>query len=179
MNGVVVKMDIMDIKNTKTNIALIGMAGAGKSTVGRELARLLGLSFVDLDTLIEADQKMPLQQLLNDVGVLGFRNIEEKVLLSLRYTNHIIATGGSVIYSPAGIAHLKEMSTLVLLDISVAILKQRVGDFSARGLVKTGDQSFEEVFAERQPLYTRYADYIVDCNNQSVSDICESIMAHV
>jgi shikimate kinase len=166
-------------KYTKTNIALIGMAGAGKSTVGKELAHLLGLGFVDVDSLIEEDQKTPLQELLNDLGVHGFRKVEEKVLLSLSCDNHIIATGGSAIYSQAGIAHLKESSILVLLDVELAILKQRVGDFSARGLVKTADQSFEEVCAERQTLYVKYADLIIDCSNRSVSDICESIMTRV
>ena len=166
-------------KHTKTNIVLIGMAGAGKSTVGKELAHLLGFDFVDVDSLIEEDQKTPLQELLNDLGVHGFRKVEEKVLLSLSYNNHIIATGGSAIYSLAGITHLKESSVLVLLDVGVAILKQRVGGFSARGLVKTANQSFEEVFAERQSLYTKYADLVIDCSNRSVSDICESIMAEV
>ena len=170
---------IMDKKNTKTNIVLIGMAGAGKSTIGKELATLLGLDFVDVDSLIEEDQKAPLQDLLTDLGVDGFRKVEEKVLLSLSCNNHIIATGGSAIYSQVGITHLKNSSILILLDVELAILKQRVGDFSGRGLVKTASQSFEEVFAERQPLYTKNADLIIDCSNRSVSDICESIMAKV
>jgi shikimate kinase len=166
----------MDKKNTKTNVVLIGMAGSGKSTIGKELAILLGLDFVDVDSLIEEDQNAPLQELLSSLGVDGFRKVEEKVLLSLSYNNHVIATGGSAIYSQAGINHLKNSSILVLLDVGLAILKQRVGDFSARGLVKTADQSFEDLFAERQPLYTKNADLVIGCSDRSVSDICESIM---
>lgn len=166
-------------KYIKTNVVLIGMAGAGKSTVGKELAHLLGLCFVDVDSLIEEDQKKQLQELLTDLGVHGFRKVEEKVLLSLSYNNHIIATGGSAIYSQAGITHLKKSSILVLLDVGLATLKERVGDFSSRGLVKTAGQSFDEVFAERQPLYTKNADIVIDCQNRSVSDICNSIMAQL
>jgi shikimate kinase len=169
----------MDKDNTKTNIALVGMAGAGKSTVGKELAHLLGLGFVDVDCLIEEDQKTPLQELLNELGVHGFRKVEEKILLSLSCNNHVIATGGSAIYSQAGITHLKKTGIVVSLDVGLPILKQRVGDFSARGLVKTAGQSFDEVFLERQPLYTKYADFVIDCSRRSVSDICESIIAQI
>lgn len=166
-------------KNTKTNIVLIGMAGAGKSTVGRELSRLSGLDFVDVDTLIEEDQAAPLQELFNDLGIMGFRSLEEKILLTLNYQDHVIATGGSAIYSQAGMEHLKQSSLLVLLDVSLALLQKRVGDFSARGLVKTGDQSFEQLFAERQPLYRKYADLTIDCTDRAVSDICKAIMDQI
>ncbi len=165
--------------NNKSNIVLIGMAGAGKSTVGKGLAQLSDLGFVDVDTLIEEDQKTPLQNLLNDLGAQGFRNLEEKVLLSLAYHNHVIATGGSAIYSEAGIEHLKKSSILVYLDVALPLLKQRVGDFSSRGLVKTDNQSFEQVFAERQALYTKYADLVVDCTDRSVTDICKAIQKQV
>jgi len=162
-------------KNQQTNIVLIGMAGAGKSTVGRELAKQSGLPFVDVDTVIEKNQNIPLQTLLNDFGVQGFRNLEEQILLGLDLQNHIIATGGSAIYSQAAMAHLKKSGVLVLLDISLALSQQRVGDFSARGLVKPSNQSFEQLFTERQPLYAKYADITIDCNDRSISDICASV----
>ncbi len=165
--------------NKKSNIVLIGMAGAGKSTVGKELAHMSNLGFVDVDTLIEEDRKTPLQNLLNDLGAQGFRNVEEKMLLSLAYHNHVIATGGSAIYSEAGIKHLKESSVLVYLDVALPLLKQRVGDFSSRGFVKTGNQSFDQVFAERQPLYVQYADLVFDCTDCSVTDICKAIRKKV
>ncbi len=166
-------------KSKNTNIVFIGMAGAGKSTVGKELARLSGLEFVDVDTVIEKDQNIVLQELLNSLGAQGFRSLEEKVLLSLNYQNHVIATGGSAIYSDAGMEHLKKTGVLVLLDVSFALLEQRVGDFSARGLVKSSEQSFKELFAERQPLYAKHADLTIECTDRSVSDICMSIKALV
>jgi len=162
-------------KNVQTNIVLIGMAGAGKSTVGRELAKQSSLTFVDVDTVIEHSQNMLLQELFNNLGIQGFRDLEEKTLLSLDFQNHIIATGGSAIYSQAGMEHLKKTGVMVLLDVSLALSQKRVGDFSTRGLVKSGNQSFEQLFAERQPLYAKHADLIIDCTDQSVSDICLSI----
>ena len=162
----------------KSNIVLIGMAGAGKSTVGKELARLSNLGFIDVDHLIEEDRKSSLQDLLNSLGVHGFRQVEEKALLSLAYHNHVIATGGSAIYSEAGIKHLKISGILVYLDVPLPLLKERVGDFSSRGLVKTGNQNFAQVLKERQPLYAKHADLVLDCSTgQTVTDICEAIQA--
>lgn len=167
------------MQKNKSNIVLIGMAGSGKSTVGTDLARLLGLGFVDVDTLIEADQHAPLQDLLNDLGVQGFRNLEEKVILSMQYKNHVIATGGSAIYSEAGIAHLKRSSVLVLLDVALPVLQQRVGDCSMRGLVKTENQSFAQLFEERSPLYQKHADIVIPCGDKSGTSLCQLIREQV
>ena len=165
--------------HTKTNIVLIGMAGAGKSTVGLELARLLGRRFVDVDNLIEEDQKTSLQKVLKNLGVHRFREVEEKVLLGMDCHSSIIATGGSAVYSQAGMDHLQRSSVLVLLDVSLPVLEKRVGDFSSRGLVKTRNQSFEQLFAERLPLYKKNADLVIDCTGRSVGEICASIQSHV
>jgi shikimate kinase len=165
--------------NQRTNVVLIGMAGAGKSTVGRELANQTGLVFVDVDTVIEKNRSTPLQKLLTDLGAQGFRELEEQTLVNIDLQNHIIATGGSAIYSEAGMEHLKKSSVMVLLDISLTLSKQRVGDFSSRGLVKPSNQSFEQLFAERQPLYAKHADVTIDCNNRSVSDVCATIKDQV
>ena len=167
------------MQKQKSNIVLIGMAGAGKSSVGVQLSRLLGLDFVDTDTLIEEDQHTSLQTLLSDLGLQGFRELEERVILSMALQNHIIATGGSAIYSEAGMEHLKRSSVFVLLDVKLAILQQRVGDFSSRGLVKSKDQSFAQLFTERLPLYQKHADLVIPCDEQSVSAICQSILRNL
>lgn len=167
------------MQKNKSNIVLIGMAGSGKSTVGAALAGFLRLDFIDVDMLIEADQHAPLQDLLNDLGVQGFRNLEEKVILSMQYRNHVIATGGSAIYSDAGISHLKRSAVLVLLDVALPVLQQRVGDCSMRGLVKTEDQSFSQLFEERSPLYQKHADIIISCGDKSVTSVCKLIKEQV
>ncbi len=167
------------MQKKKSNIVLIGMAGAGKSTIGVELSRLLGLDFVDIDTLIEKDQQTPLQDILSDLGVQGFRQLEERLICSMAQQNHVIATGGSAIYSEAGMQHLKRSSVFVLLDVSLPVLQQRVADYSSRGLVKNEHQSFAQLFAERLPLYQKHADVVISCTEQSVSATCQSIRKRV
>ncbi len=167
------------MQKKKNNLVLIGMAGAGKSSVGVMLAKTLQLNFVDVDTLIEEDQDTSLQQALENHGIPGFRKLEEKVILAMQQQNHVIATGGSAIYSEASMAHLKQSSILVLLDVPLPILQQRVGNFSSRGLVKADNQSFEQLVAERLPLYQKHADCIVSCEEKTVGTICQLIRAQI
>ena len=164
----------MQTKN-QNNIVLIGMAGAGKSSVGIVLAKKLNLNFIDVDTLIEEKQQAPLQQIVNDLGITGFRKLEEKVILHMQQQNHVIATGGSAIYSETGMTHLKQSSLFILLDVPLSVLQQRVGDFSSRGLIKAEGQSFEQLFQERLPLYQKYADITIPCDGKSVTAICQLI----
>lgn len=152
------------------------MAGAGKSTVGPLLARSLAYGFVDVDDLIEADQQQLLQELVDRHGADWFRRLEEKILLNLELRRHVIATGGSAVYSEAGMRHLRESGLVVFLDAPLAVLEARVGDASARGLVRDSGQSFAQLFAERRPLYGRYADIRIDCAGQSSTQICEAII---
>ncbi len=155
------------------------MAGAGKSSVGIELARLLGLDFVDVDSLMEQDRNATLQEILETLGVSEFRKFEEKILCSMEYTNHVIATGGSAVYSEPGMNHLQADGLLVLLDVPLQVLRQRVGDYSSRGLVKMQQQSFSDLYAERIPLYRKHADLTIDCDDQSVAEICLLIRERV
>jgi len=160
----------------KTNLVLIGMAGAGKSTVGPLLARSLAYDFVDVDDLTQADQQQSLQELVDCHGAAWFRRLEEKILLGLDLRRHVIATGGSAVYGEAGMRHLKENGLVVFLDVPLAVLEARVGDGADRGLVRDSGQSFAQLFAERRPLYDRYADISIDCSGQSSSRICEAII---
>ena len=167
------------MQKKKNNIVLIGMAGAGKSSVGTTLAKTLKLQFVDVDTLIEENQEAPLQHVLDSNGITGFRKLEEKILLTMQQQNHVIATGGSAIYSEAGMTHLKHSSILVLLDVPLSILQQRVGNFGSRGLVKAEGQSFEQLYEERFPLYQKHADLIIPCEGKSIEAICQLIKKQV
>ena len=108
----------------KSNIVLIGMAGCGKSTVGKMLAAKLNRSFVDTDELIVEYQRRPLQQIIDSEGSEKFRLIEEEVLLNVNVSNHVIATGGSSIYSSKGIEHLKECGVIILLQTDLEVLKK-------------------------------------------------------
>jgi shikimate kinase len=145
----------------KTNITLIGMPGAGKSTVGIILAKNLGLGFIDTDVLIQINQQDTLQNILDQQGYLALRKIEEQEILKLNVQRHVIATGGSAAYSEPAMEHLGSLSTLVYLDVSLPELRKRITNFTTRGIAKAPQQTFEDVFAERQRLYSRYADVVV------------------
>ena len=97
----------------KTNLTLIGMPGAGKSTVGIILAKNLGLGFIDTDVLIQINRQQTLQQILDASDHLNLRRIEEEEILKLNITRHVIATGGSAAYSEKAMAHLQRISTII------------------------------------------------------------------
>ena len=161
----------------KTNLVLIGMAGAGKSTVAPLLARMLVYGFVDVDDLIVADQQKSLQALVERHGAAWFRELEERILLGLDRQHHVIATGGSAIYGEAGMRHLRQSGLLVFLDVPLAVLEARVGDVATRGLAREEGQSFAQLFAERQPLYHKYADIRIVCTgSKTLAQICTSII---
>ena len=160
----------------KTNLVLIGMAGAGKSTVGPRLAQMLSYGFVDVDDLIAADQQQSLQELVDRYGAAWFRELEERILLGLELRRHVIATGGSAVYGEAGMRHLQESGLVVFLDVPLTVLEERVGDVASRGLAREEGQSFAQLFAERQPLYCRYADIRIECAGKTLAQICAAII---
>ena len=96
-----------------SNIVFIGMAGAGKSTIGKSLCESLDYTFIDTDRLIEKNSGQTLQQLLEAEGYLSLRQLEENVLVNLEPQQSVISTGGSAVYSAKGMAHLKQFSTVI------------------------------------------------------------------
>jgi shikimate kinase len=160
-----------------SNIVLIGMPGSGKSTVGVILAKKTLRDFVDTDILIQKAVSRPLQDIVDSDGYLALREIEERVLLDLHVENHVISTGGSAVYGDAAMRHLKADGLVVFLDVTLDTLEARVPDFSTRGLAKRPDQSFAELFEERNTLYRKYADASVKCDGLTVEEVCARIMA--
>ena len=158
-------------------ITLIGMPGAGKSTVGVLLSKRLALGFVDTDLVIQLREAKPLQQVLDDEGYLGLRKIEESVLLSIEPHGNVIATGGSVVYSDAAMRHLASGSRIVWLDAPLDELRRRIRDYDQRGISRRPDQSFADLYAERQALYARYAQLRIDCMTGSQEDVLERVIA--
>ncbi len=152
------------------------MPGAGKSTVGIILAKQIARDFVDTDVLIQISQQRSLQAILDGEGYQTLRQIEEDVLLGLHVQNHVIATGGSAAYSAVGMHHLKAHGRVVFLKVELATLRERIRDFDTRGIAKRPEQTFADLFEERDQLYTRYADITVACAGLSQEGVCGSIL---
>jgi shikimate kinase len=157
-------------------ISLIGMPGVGKSTVGVILAKLTGLNFTDTDLSIQAREGETLQAIVDAQGHLKLRAIEEEVLLAEPLQDHVLATGGSVIYSEAIMARLRAAGPVVYLRADVATLKRRVAANPDRGIASGANQSFEDIYAERTPLYERYASHTVDAVGGSADAIASLIV---
>lgn len=143
-------------------ISLIGMAGAGKSTVGDRLARLLGWRLVDTDHLIEAVYGAPLQQISDALGKEAFLDAEAAVIRTIKAHRVILATGGSVVYRPEAMRHLGGLGPLVFLEVPLPIILRRIALKPDRGLAIAPGQSVEDLFREREALYKRYADCTLD-----------------
>lgn len=161
------------------NITLIGMPGAGKSTVGIILAKNCALGFIDTDVLIQINRQKTLQEILDESGYMALRNAEEEEILKLNIENHVIATGGSAVYSAKGMKHLLSMSTIVFLEISIEQVRNRVLNIDSRGIARAQDQSLEELYEERQSLYRRYARLTVDANEASQEMLAVTIAARL
>ncbi|PLY02839.1 MAG: shikimate kinase [Desulfuromonas sp.] len=159
------------MNDNDNNIILIGMPGAGKSTVGVILAKRLGFNFIDTDLIIQAREKARLQEIIDAHGIHYFRHIEEEMLLHLNMEHCVIATGGSVVYSASGTAGLKRSGLLVYLAVPLDDLEQRILDMGQRGLVMEQGQTFAQLFQERTPLYELYADLTIDCSGLNAEQV--------
>jgi shikimate kinase len=159
----------------KSNITLIGMPGSGKSTIGIILAKHLSFGFIDTDVLIQINQQKSLQQIIDESDHLNLRKIEERELLKINIERHVIATGGSAAYSEKAMTHLLRISTVIFLMVDFDIIQKRIHNFGTRGIAKAADQSFRELYDERQVLYQRYAEITMDCNLLDQEQLAQKI----
>ena len=153
--------------NLKKSISFIGMAGCGKTTIGRLFAKKHRISFIDTDDLIERRLNKSLQDIKDEKGYMYLREIEQEMVLTIDASIQIISTGGSVIYSEQAITHLKQISSVVFIDIPYELIKKRIGDASDRGFSVPDGFSVKEAFDERMPLYQKHQDFIVDGTNSA------------
>ena len=151
--------------SAKNNIYLVGMPGAGKTTVGRQLARRMQRSFIDADHEIEARTGVRIPLIFDIEGEKGFRDRESKVIAELaNESNLIVATGGGAVLRPENRAALKQGGTVVYLYVAPRLLFERTRLDPNRPLLQVADpmQKLEELFAERDPLYREVADVVIN-----------------
>ena len=137
------------------------MAGAGKSTIGEQLAKLLDFNFLDGDLIIEERINQSIQNFLDQHGGKEFTKIEEEILLSINFDKTILATGGSAVLSDNAMQFLRKESEVIFLDVTYENISKRILNLSERGLVREPNQSLQETYDERLSLYRKYADHIV------------------
>lgn len=163
----------------KDNVILIGMPGAGKSTVGVVLAKKLGYGFVDSDLIIQERCGKLLHELIEEKGVEGFWEIEDAVNASLSLQRSVIATGGSAVYGREAMEHLREMGTVVYLKLSYEEIVERLGDLNARGVTLRPGQTLRELYEERIPLYEKYAHVTVSCDGKTLREVVTQLAAEM
>ena len=162
-----------------STVTLIGMPGAGKSTVGVLLAKRLGLNFTDGDLLIQVRQGEPLQATVDRLGYLAVREIEEQVLMEAVLEHTLVATGGSAVYSDAAMDRLKAAGPVIYLRAPLSLLEARVSAHPDRGIACPPGHGLADVYRERTPLYERFADITVDCDSLSAEDIAARLAAQL
>ena len=162
--------------NSASSIILVGMPGAGKSTLGVMLAKALTKDFVDTDLLIQLNEGQSLQSIMNKQGYLALRDLEEQALLRYEFFNHIVATGGSAVYSEKGMQHLKTFGQVIYLNVSLNELRKRIQNYEQRGIAKRPEQSFADLFEERQSLYQQYADIEIICDGLTDTQCLEKLI---
>lgn len=161
------------------NIILIGMPGAGKSTVGVVLAKRLGYRFVDSDLVIQEKYDKLLHELIAENGVEGFWKIENDVNASLVLRKSVVATGGSVIYGSQAMEHLRQIGTVLYLKLPLEEIADRLGDLNARGVTLMPGQTLADLYAERVPLYEKYAHKTIDCQKRPIREIVRTIVSMI
>ncbi len=154
-------------------VSLIGIAGAGKTTLGKRLAQHLGWAHLDTDRLIEATWGQNLQTILDERGHEGFLGVEEAVVSTLSVRRTVISTGGSVVYSHKILHRLKSMGPVIHLDIGVETFLHRVQGAADRAFIRAPGLSLADVYAERQPLYRKACDFAVCTDTGSLDDCLE------
>ena len=158
-----------------TNIVLIGMPGCGKSTVGVLLARALGMTFVDTDTVFQKRENRKLQPMMDEIGVDAFLQREEEAVCSLDVQGAVIATGGSVVYGQRAMAHLHDGGLVVYIRLPYEVIERRLSNLATRGVTLRPGQTLRNLYDERIPLYEREADFVFDASDGTIEEAASAL----
>ncbi|MDR2161954.1 MAG: shikimate kinase [Desulfovibrio sp.] len=142
-------------------VSIIGMAAAGKTTIGRELAILLDFPQLDTDHLLEATYGTRLQNITSALSKEDFLDVESLVVGRLIARRAVISTGGSVVYRASSMAHLASLGPVIYIDVPLPIIAERILRKPDRGLAVNPGQTLEDLFREREPLYKSFATHTI------------------
>lgn len=159
----------------KGNIILIGMPGSGKTTIGTELAEVLGYGYIDSDSVIVAREGLRLNELIAKVGREAFLDIEAKVNAEICADRCVIATGGSVIYRENAMKYLATIGKIVYLQLPYEVIASRLGDLVKRGVALKEGYTLLDLYNERAPLYEKYADICVPLGGGSIAECVTAV----
>ncbi len=157
------------------NIVLIGMPGAGKSTIGVLLAKTMLMDFCDTDLIIQKKEGSALCEIIKEKGTDEFIRIEDEIIGAQKFENCVIATGGSAVYGENAMKNLKENGIAVYLKVSADELEKRICNIHTRGIAMKEGTTIAELYAERSPLYEKYADITVDCSDSTPEQCVDAI----
>lgn len=149
----------------ESNITFIGMPGAGKSTIGVVVAKMLCKTFIDTDLLIQNREGKRLNKIIDEIGNQKFIKLENDAIASLKVHNSVISTGGSAVFGKEAMEHLKKTSTVIYIKVPYETLEARLRSLTKRGVVFEEGQTLRDIFDIRTPLYEKYADIIIDSDN--------------
>jgi len=161
----------------KTNLYLIGMMGAGKTTIGRKLAHRIGYRFLDTDALIEQSAGTSIPEIFASEGEVAFRDLETQVLAQVSaHTSLVVATGGGVVTQPMNWSYLRH-GVVIWLDVPNQVLMSRLSGDTNRPLLQDVDlwEKLEGLLRDRQKLYAQ-ADLHIDYEGKSVGKTCDRVV---
>ena len=161
------------------NITLIGMPGAGKSTLGVILAKTLLMDFIDTDIIIQNKTGRSLCEIINTEGRERFIKLENEIISHIKFENTVIATGGSAVYGKEAMEKLKSDSVIIYLKLPLDELQRRIKNIKTRGIVMQAGQTLQDVYALRAPLYEVYADIIIDCSAKSIEENVQQVINEI
>lgn len=143
--------------------------------MGVVLAKKLGYVFMDSDLVIQSQEGKLLHEIISEKGVEGFWKVEEQVNAAIDTDRTVIATGGSVVYGPRAMEHLYDIGTVVYLKLSLKAIADRLGDLNERGVTLKEGQDLQGLYEERVPLYEKYADVTIDCENLQIREVVDAV----
>ncbi len=166
---------VIDMKN----VILIGMPGAGKSTIGVLLAKSMLFSFCDTDLCIQKETGESLIETIHKKGIADFIKLEEEIICKQEFAESVVATGGSAVYGEKAMEKLKENGVVVYLKVSPEELQKRIKNIHTRGIAMKEGTTISQLYEERARLYEKYADIIIECDGKSAEECVDLVISKI